>query len=128
MQKKRRDLQSGLLERPQHLWNNMPSYDFYNEETGEVEEHFMSYTKLDEFKENNPHLKQQVTAPNLVGGVGNRVKTDAGFKEVLSKVGSKFPHSPLDKKMNGVNIKDQKTREIVEKHVDIQSKRSKIVL
>ena len=97
----------------------MPSYDFYNEETGEVEEHFMSYTKLDEFKENNPHLKQQVTAPNLVGGVGDRVKTDAGFKEVLSKVGSKFPHSPLDKKMNGVNIKDQKTREIVEKHVDI---------
>ena len=101
----------------------MPSYDFYNSKTDEIEEHFMSYKVLDEFKENNPHLEQRVTAPNFVGGVGDRVKTDAGFKEVLSKVGSKFPHSPLDKKMNGVSIKDQKTREIVEKHVDIQSKK-----
>ena len=28
----------------------MPSYDFENKETGEIEEHMMSYTKLDEFK------------------------------------------------------------------------------
>ena len=101
----------------------MPRYDFYNEKTGELIEYTMSWRDLDDFKLNNPHLKQQVSAPRIVGGTGDRVKTDAGFKEVLSKVGSKFPHSPLDKKMNGVNIKDQKTREIVEKHVDIQSKK-----
>ena len=35
----------------------MPRYDFLNTETNEIEEHMMSYTKLDEFKENNPHLK-----------------------------------------------------------------------
>ena len=125
MQKKRRDLQSGLLERPQHLWNNMPSYDFYNEETGEVEEHFMSYTKLDEFKENNPHLKQQVTAPNFVGGVGDRVKTDAGFKEVLSNVGKAYPGSTVDKRYNGVDIKTQKSVDVIKKHMDIQSKGKK---
>ena len=103
----------------------MPSYDFYNNDTGEVEEHFMSYTKLDEFKENNPHLKQQVTAPNFVGGTGDRVKTDAGFKEVLSKVGDAYPGSTVDQRYNGVPIKDQKTREIVKKHMDIQSKGKK---
>ena len=101
----------------------MPNYDFLNKETGEIKEYFMSYKDLDEFKKNNPHLLQQINTPQIVGGTGDRVKTDAGFKEVLSKVGSKFPHSPLDKKMNGVSIKDQKTREIVEKHVDIQNKK-----
>ena len=29
----------------------MPLYDFLNNETGEVEEHNMSYTKLDQFKD-----------------------------------------------------------------------------
>ena len=101
----------------------MPTYDFLNTLTGEVEEHFMSYKDLDAFKEECPHLKQQVTAPNLVGGVGDRVKTDAGFKEVLSKVGSKFPDSPLDKRYNKQDAKHLKTKEIVEKHVDIQNKR-----
>ena len=65
----------------------MPNYDFLNKETGEIKEYFMSYKDLDEFKKNNPHLLQQVSAPNIVGGHGDRVKTDDGFKEVLSKVG-----------------------------------------
>ena len=43
----------------------MPRYDFLNTETNEIEEHMMSYTKLDEFKENNPHLKQQISALNI---------------------------------------------------------------
>ena len=65
----------------------MPTYVFLNNETGEIEEHFMSYTVLDEFKENNPHLKQQVTGANIVSGVATNFKVDDGFKEVLSKVG-----------------------------------------
>ena len=68
----------------------MPRYDFYNTETGELVEYTMSWRDLDDFKLNNPHLKQQVSAPQIVGGTGDRVKTDAGFKEVLSKVGAKF--------------------------------------
>ena len=39
----------------------MPRYDFLNSNTGEIEEHTMSYKVLDEFKENNPHLKQQIS-------------------------------------------------------------------
>ena len=116
-------MQNGLEEKSQPLWNNMPRYDFYNTETGELVEYTMSWRDLDDFKLNNPHLKQQVSAPRIVGGTGDRVKTDAGFKEVLSKVGSKFPDSPLDKRYNNQSVKDIKTREIVKKHVDIQNKK-----
>ena len=42
----------------------MPTYEFLNKETGLFEDHFMSYTKLDEFKKNNPHLLQQISAPS----------------------------------------------------------------
>lgn len=98
----------------------MPRYDFLNTETNEIEEHMMSYTKLDEFKENNPHLKQQISALNIVGGTGDRVKTDAGFKEVLSRIGDAHPGSSLN---TNKSIKDIKTKEIVKKHIHKQSKK-----
>lgn len=98
----------------------MPRYDFLNTETNEIEEHMMSYTKLDEFKENNPHLKQQISALNIVGGIGDRVKTDAGFKEVLSRIGDAHPGSSLN---TNKSIKDIKTKEIVKKHIHKQSKK-----
>lgn len=123
MQSTRKSLQNGLLDQSLNLWKHMPSYDFYNDDTGEVEEHFMSYTKLDEFKENNPHLKQQVTAPTIVGGTGDRVKTDGGFKEVLSKIGDAYKGSDVDMRYNGVDSKTSATKRIVKKHMDIQSKK-----
>ena len=43
----------------------MPSYDFLNKNTNEVEEHRMSYTVLDEFITNNPHLERYHSAENL---------------------------------------------------------------
>ena len=116
-------MQNGLIDQSLHLWNNMPRYDFYNEETGVVEEHTMSWKDLDEFKSNNPHLKQQISALNIVGGTGDRVKTDAGFKEVLSKVGEAYPGSNVDKRYNTQSVKDIKTKEIVKKHIDIQNRK-----
>lgn len=98
----------------------MPTYDFLNTETGEVKEYFMSYTKLDEFKESNPHLKQQISSANIVGGHGDRVKTDAGFKEVLSRIGDAHPGSNLN---TNKSIKDIKTKQIVKKHIDLQSRK-----
>jgi hypothetical protein len=47
------------------LENNLPRYDFLNKNTGEVELHTMSYTKLDEFKEANPHLERYFAAEDL---------------------------------------------------------------
>ena len=93
----------------------MPRYDFLNTETGEIKEYTMSWKDLDKFKEDNPHLKQQINTPQIVGGHGDRVKTDDGFKEVLSKIGDAHPGSKLN---TNKSIKDIKTKQIVKKYVD----------
>jgi len=100
----------------------VPIYVFYDTEKDETVEHIMSYTKLDEFKQNNPHLKQQITAMNIIGGTGDRVKTDAGMKEVLSKIGDAHPGSPVHERHGTKNIKREKSVNIVKKHIDKQSK------
>lgn len=43
----------------------MPTYQFHNKNTNEIEEHRMSYTVLDQFKADNPHLELQIFAENL---------------------------------------------------------------
>ena len=56
--------------------NKLPTYQFLNTETNEVEDHRMSYTVLDEFKQNNPTLQRYFTADNLPGfGDGLRMST-----------------------------------------------------
>tara|TARA_S200002703_G_C3703666_1_gene216131 strand:+ start:168 stop:476 length:309 start_codon:yes stop_codon:yes gene_type:complete len=101
----------------------MPLYDFLNNETGEIEEHTMSYTKLDQFKLDNPHLKQVILGtPSIVGGYGDRVKTDDGFKEVLSKVADANKGSNLDQYRKRT-AKEVKTKQIIQKHVDLQSRK-----
>jgi hypothetical protein len=102
----------------------MPAYDFLNNNTGEVEEHIMSYTKLDQFKEDNPHLKQQILgAPMTVGGHGDRVKTDSGFQEVMSKIASNNIDTPLGERYHRKSAKEVKTRDTIQKNIDIQSRK-----
>ena len=101
----------------------MPTYEFLNKETGLFEDHFMSYTKLDEFKKNNPHLLQQISAPNIVGGHGDRVKTDDGFKEVLSKIVDAHPGSNVHAKHGSKDIKREKSVATIKKHAAIQSRK-----
>ena len=96
----------------------MPNYEFINKETGDIKEYTMSYKDLDEFKKNNPHLSQLIGTPMIVGGHGDRVKTDDGFKEVLSKIGENHKGSHLHKD----SVKDSATKRIIKKHMDIQSK------
>ena len=43
----------------------MPTYTFLNADTNEVEEHKMSYTVLDQFKEDNPHLQRYFVSEDL---------------------------------------------------------------
>lgn len=54
--------------------NEMPRYDFLNSETGEIEEHSMSWKDLDQFKEDNPHLTQQLSVPNMISQHGSTLK------------------------------------------------------
>jgi hypothetical protein len=117
----KRILQYGLQD--QHPSLCMPLYDFLNNETGEIEEHNMSYTKLDQFKEDNPHLKQQIlAAPMTVGGHGDRVKVDSGFNVVLSKIASTNIDTPMGERYHRKDTKEVKTRQIVKKHLDLQGK------
>ena len=66
----------------------MPTYDFLNTTTNEIEEHRMSYTVLDEFITNNPHLQRYHSAENLpVFGDGTR----------MSVPGIGQPHAAFEK-------------------------------
>jgi hypothetical protein len=77
----------------------MPTYDFLNKETGEIEEHRMSYTVLDEFIANNPNLERYHSAENLpIFGDGMRMSTpgigqpDARFeREIIDRIKEKVP-------------------------------------
>jgi len=52
----------------------MPTYDFLNKNTNEVEEHRMSYTVLDQFMADNAHLERYHSAENLpIMGDGTRM-------------------------------------------------------
>ena len=101
----------------------MPTYDFKNVKTGEVKEHFMSYTKLDEFKKSNPNLEQVISAPNMITRRDGDVLKAAGggWNEVLQKVGEHYPDSDVAKTNNRRSAKRIKTDEIVQKHAKIQA-------
>ena len=76
----------------------MPTYKFRNVETGEVIEEFMSISKLDTFRVENPHLETIIQAPMICDPVRVGVrKMDTGFKEVLQKIHERTPGSQLNK-------------------------------
>lgn len=101
----------------------MPLYEFYNTETKELEDHLVKLADYDEFLENNPHLERRISAAAITGGHGDRVKTDDGFKEVLSKIGDAHPGSEVHARHGSKDIKREKTLATVKKHMDIQSKK-----
>ena len=71
----------------------MPRYDFKNIETGEVTEYTMSWKDLDKFKEENPHLQQQISQLNMITGKeGSMLKTAGdGWKEVQDRIKAGLP-------------------------------------
>ena len=98
----------------------MPLYEFYNSELDERYELMMSYDNKVKYLKKNPQVKEIIGAPNIVGGHGDRIKTDAGFKEVLSKIGDAHPGSGLN---TNKSIKDIKTKEVVKNHIHKQRKK-----
>lgn len=77
----------------------MPSYDFRNNETGEIFEKIMSYgAKVDYLKE-NPHIVSVILTSPALGDPTKLTATrkmDNGFKEVLQKIHSRSPGSTLN--------------------------------
>ena len=81
----------------------MPTYEFMNKNTGQVEEHTMSYKVLDQFKEDNPHLERYFTIEGLAGlGDGMRMdtpgtgKADSTFeKYVINRMKETIPGNTI---------------------------------
>ena len=104
----------------------MPTYNFIDTETGEEFESFMKISEREEFLKENPHIQPVLTAPAIVSGVNSARDSDrklGGFKEVLQKVGEKYPTSPVGEKHHSKSIKEARTAQVVKKHVDRITKR-----
>jgi|TARA_B100001093_G_scaffold516224_1_gene594517 hypothetical protein len=66
----------------------MPLYTVVNEKTGETEDCFCSYVRLQKrLKELGSDWKQQIGAPALISGTGNVVnKTSSDWKDHLKNI------------------------------------------
>ena len=98
----------------------MPTYEFINKKTKKLEEHTMSVSLYDEFKEKNPHLERYIgNAPlfsyNGAGDFAGK-KTDNTWKEVMHKIAEQNPRSQLAEKVLKKNIKRVKTDGVLKKH------------
>ena len=106
-----------------HKYYIMPTYVFFNPDTGVEWEDFMSISKKEKFLESHPHIEQRITAPNIVGGHGDRVKIDGGFKDVLNKIGDAHPGSNVHERHGSKDIKREKSVQTIKKHMDKQQKK-----
>jgi len=83
----------------------MPTYQFKNVVTKQIEEHRMSFTELDNFKLNNPQLERYFSVESLPGfGDSMRMSTpgigqpDSTFeKYVIGRIKETVPGNTLHK-------------------------------
>ena len=95
----------------------MPTYNFKNTKTGEEWEEFFTLSGKDLFLEQNQDIKQTPSIFSIsASGTGDRIKTDAGWKENLSRIAEAHPTTPLGHKYNKKTIKEHKTRQVLKKH------------
>ena len=69
----------------------MPTYDFENTETGEVEEKFMSISAKEKYLKDHPHIKQKIGAAKFISSNNVLKKAGDGWKEVQDRIKSGMP-------------------------------------
>ena len=95
----------------------MPIYTFENKKTGKVYDDMMSIAEKEAFLKKNKHITQVLTGLNIVASTGSRtMKTDSGFKDVLSKIGEAHPQSALARQTTKKSIKQIKTEQAIAKN------------
>ena len=95
----------------------MPTYNFRNNETGEEGEEVFTMNGKDSFLEQNPDVVQLPSLFSMsASGTGDRIKTDSGWKENLSRIAEAHPNTPLGDKYNKKSTKELKTRQVLKKH------------
>ena len=104
----------------------MPTYKFKNLITGVVYEDFMSIKDMEKLKE-NPNIELLLPDTlNIISQTGDNIdaKTDAGWKETLSKISEAHPDSELANQYGKrKSAKDVKTAEVRKKHKTIAERR-----
>ena len=95
----------------------MPTYTFHNIQTGVVEEKVMKIAEKEQYLKDNPSVEQVHTGINIVAGVGG-IKSDSGWKDNLSRIAEAHPRSTLAERHGRKSIKDIKTKQVVEKHLN----------
>ena len=93
----------------------MPLYTFINSETGEEWEHLIGIAACETFLQENPHISRKVSSPRIVSHVGDGLRVDGGFKDVLGRIARANPTSPLAEEYGDKGIKAVKIRETVKK-------------
>jgi hypothetical protein len=96
----------------------MATYTFRNKETNEVFDHSMRMSEYDSYMESNPSVERYYLpgdAMNIVSGVGG-IKTDNGFKEVLSKVAEAHPNSNLADRTLSRSVREHQIDRVVNKY------------
>ena len=76
----------------------MPTYTFRDINTGEITEHVMRISELDEFKKSNPQLEVYISgSPGLSDPARlGLVKPAAGFRDLLKNMKSKHRRSTIN--------------------------------
>ena len=104
----------------------MPIYTFHNNKTNKIFTEMMSIAEMEEYLKKNPHIKQQITQMNIVGGVsGLSYKSDGGWKDNLSRIAEAHPNSPLAQQHGKRSIKQVKTEQAIKKYKARRSARNK---
>jgi hypothetical protein len=86
----------------------------------------MSIAEMEEYLKKNPHIKQQITQMNIVGGVsGLSYRSDGGWKDNLSRIAEAHPNSPLAQQHGKRSIKQVKTEQAIKKYKARRSAKNK---
>jgi|TARA_B100001093_G_scaffold230937_1_gene221558 hypothetical protein len=105
----------------------MPTYDFEDTKTGKVWTDMMSISDKEAYLKKNKHIKQCISKINIssgVMGVGS-LKTDGGWKDMLSRIGDAHPGSKVHDIYGNKSIKEIQTRKVVKKHQKRQAAQRK---
>jgi hypothetical protein len=73
----------------------MPTYNFKNNDTGEIIEVMLKISERDQYLQDNPHLTQVLLKPPSIDAGGSLTvgKPDSGFRDVLKNIKSHHPGS-----------------------------------
>ncbi|MBK90212.1 MAG: hypothetical protein CL772_03435 [Chloroflexi bacterium] len=83
----------------------MPTYEFKNKKTGEIEEYLLSFSQIDKFKQDNPHLERIWTDTPSV------IYKGSGFYSTDYKSTPKSKTAKTDKKNTSDKPTQKKTTE-----------------